>query len=474
MLLDKAQIKIQSGKGGNGIVTFRKEKFVAHGGPDGGDGGDGGSVYIEATEDMSTLLDFQYQSVYKAQDGEKGGKKNCHGKNGENLIIKVPCGTIVRDIKNDLSIADLKRPGERVLVAKGGRGGKGNAKFKSNRNKAPHFCEPGESGIERELELELKLIADLGIIGFPNAGKSTLISKLSAAKPKIANYAFTTLRPNLGVIYNNSNGAYRTGSASLADIPGLIEGASEGVGLGHDFLRHIERTRLLIHIIDVWGFSGDNVLNESEFRLDEALGKNQLVVQKSHQDPLQNFYVIKHELEKYSPKLAEKKQILVLNKIEAYPEEELKELEKQFKELFSQEKNLLSLKLISAVDEIGLEELKLEIFKALDELVEEEDSISLDHDFIADDLDDSAFSIEVREKRDPETKTKYTYWQVHCGKLERLMKVTDIREIESLTHLFRVSKSMGLFEELKRLGAVPGDSMDIDGLEFELDEANLH
>lgn len=473
MLIDKTQIKIQSGKGGNGVVTFRKEKFVAHGGPDGGDGGNGGSVYIEATEDMSTLLDFQYQSVYKASDGEKGAKKNCHGKSGEDLIIKVPCGTIVRDLENDLTIADLKKAGDSVLVAKGGKGGKGNAKFKSNRNKAPHFCEPGEAAIERNLELELKLIADVGIIGFPNAGKSTLISKLSAAKPKIANYAFTTLSPNLGVIYNSSEETFNTESVTLADIPGLIEGSSEGIGLGHDFLRHIERTRLLIHLIDLWGFSGDNVINETEFKLENQAGKNHLIAQKSHQDPVQNFYAIKHELEKYSDKLANKKQILVLNKIESCPEEDLKLIEKEFRDLIKEEENIISLLLISATDEIGLNELKLEIFKTLDQLPEEEDQISIDHDYIAEDLDDSAFNIELLEKKDRETRETYRYWQLYCGKLERLMKVTDIREIESLTHLFKVSKSMGVFEELKRLGAKPGDSMDIDGIEFELDEANL-
>ena len=246
MFLDKAKIKILSGKGGNGIVAWRREKYVDKGGPAGGDGGRGGDVYFVADEDMTTLMDFQYQSIFKAENGENGRPKTQHGKGGKDLYIKVPLGTVIKDPENDKIIADLTQPEQKVLVAKGGRGGRGNARFATSQKRAPQFCEPGEPGIERALELELKLIADVGLLGMPNAGKSTLISVISEAKPKIADYPFTTLVPHLGVVKKPSGDGY-----VVADIPGLIEGASEGIGLGHEFLRHVERCRFLIHVVDI-------------------------------------------------------------------------------------------------------------------------------------------------------------------------------------------------------------------------------
>ena len=236
MFLDKAKIKIESGKGGNGMVAWRREKYVDKGGPAGGDGGNGADVYFVADESMSTLMDFKYKSIFKAEDGENGRGKSQHGKCGKDLYVKVPMGTIVKDISTGKIIADLKIDGQTVLIAKGGRGGKGNCRFVSAQKRAPQFCEPGEPGIVRNLELELKLIADVGLLGLPNAGKSTFISAISSAKPKIADYPFTTLIPNLGVVKNFDASSY-----VVADIPGLIEGASEGVGLGHEFLRHVER-----------------------------------------------------------------------------------------------------------------------------------------------------------------------------------------------------------------------------------------
>jgi GTPase len=244
--VDHVRIVVESGAGGDGMVAWRREKYVAYGGPAGGDGGEGGDVYLEATDDLHTLLDFKYRSQFKAGDGDRGRPKNQHGKAGEDLIIKVPCGTVVYDTETNKPIADLTEVGAKALIASGGRGGRGNSRFASSRRQAPQFSEPGEPGIHREIDLELKLIADVGLIGLPNAGKSTLISVISAAKPKIADYPFTTLTPNLGVVRRPSGDGI-----VVADIPGLIEGASDGVGLGHDFLRHIERNRLLLHLVDI-------------------------------------------------------------------------------------------------------------------------------------------------------------------------------------------------------------------------------
>ena len=449
MLIDKVTIKILSGRGGNGATTFRREKFIAHGGPDGGDGGRGGSIYLEASDELNTLLDFRYESIYKAQDGDKGAKKNCNGRMGKDLVIKVPCGTIVSDEAEGIVIADMTELGQKVLVAEGGRGGKGNAKFKTNKNRVPTYCEPGEPGIDRELTLELKLIADVGIIGYPNAGKSTLISKISAAKPKIADYAFTTIEPNLGMVQRQDGRAY-----AVADIPGLIDGASDGVGLGHDFLRHIERTRLLVHVVDAWGLTATN----NDF--------------PDNQDPIQNYIKLNLELEKYSEKLAKKPQILVLNKIEGFPEEDLNTLVENFKTLLEsreRDDSILQIKTlgffqISAFTGEGTGELKDFIGDELDKLPIEENFVEVEPDPLASDHDDSFYQVD-RERPD--------YWRVHCGKLERIMRITDLRERGSLAHLFRVAKDMGIFAELKRGGAEPGHTLNIDGVEFELDEATL-
>ena len=244
--LDKSKIKIISGRGGNGMVAWRREKYVDKGGPAGGDGGDGGDVYFIADKNMSTLMDFKYKSVFKAESGVNGRSKSQHGKCGKDLYIKVPIGTMIKDLKTGNIIGDLVNHGDFRLVAKGGRGGRGNTRFATSQKRAPQFCEPGEAPIERDLELELKLIADVGLLGMPNAGKSTFISVISSAKPKIADYPFTTLVPHLGVVTKPSGDGF-----VVADIPGLIEGASEGIGLGHEFLRHVERCRFLVHIVDL-------------------------------------------------------------------------------------------------------------------------------------------------------------------------------------------------------------------------------
>ena len=300
--VDKAKIFVKGGDGGNGVVAFRREKFVPMGGPAGGNGGKGGDVVLIADSRIRTLLDFKHKIHFKAERGQHGSGNNKHGKKGEDLIIKVPVGTVVTDAQTGQIIADLKEEGQKVVVAKGGRGGKGNASFKTSTNQTPDYAEEGEKGEERWIELELKLIADIGIVGFPNAGKSTLISVLSNAKPKIADYPFTTLAPVLGVMKIDYGR-----SVVLADIPGLIEGASQGQGLGHEFLRHIERTKALIHMIDISDFA--------------------------EREPVEAFNIINEEMGKYSPQLLEKPQLVVGNKIDLLSDrKKIEGLKKYFEE----------------------------------------------------------------------------------------------------------------------------------------------
>lgn len=299
MFLDKSKIKILSGRGGNGMVAWRREKYVDKGGPAGGDGGAGGDVYFVADANMSTLMDFKYKSVFKAESGVNGRSKGQHGRCGKDLHIKVPVGTTIKEIKSGKIIGDLVNHGDTILVAKGGRGGRGNARFATSQKRAPQFCEPGEPPIERDLELELKLIADVGLLGMPNAGKSTFISVISSAKPKIADYPFTTLVPNLGVVTKPSGDGF-----VVADIPGLIEGASEGVGLGHEFLRHVERCRFLVHIVDL-----------------------------TQENPMENYKKINLELKKHSERLANLYQIIALNKMDVIFDEEKEKYMNEFKQI---------------------------------------------------------------------------------------------------------------------------------------------
>lgn len=419
--IDTAKLKISSGKGGNGIVAWRREKFEPRGGPAGGDGGRGGNVYIEADHNLGTLLDFKYKSIFKAGDGQKGGPKNMTGKAGEDLIIKVPCGTIIRDFSTKEIIADLFHDRQRVLVAEGGRGGRGNTHFATSSRQAPHFCEPGEPPIERELELELKLIAEVGIIGVPNAGKSTLISVISSAKPKIADYPFTTLAPNLGVVRKPDGDG-----VVVADIPGLIEGASEGAGLGHDFMRHVERTRLLIHIIDSSGISGV--------------------------EPLAAYETIQKELKDYNKILLKKKQLLVLNKIDLLQENEHKKLEQKFK------KKKLNPIFISAATKKNIDLLLNKLFTFLDKNPKEEiTEFQTYYDPEATDHKLDEFNV-YREK-------KKCY--VEGKKIDGLMSVTDLTDFQSVAHLMRVLKSMGVFSELEKTGVKEGDTVYISGVQFE-------
>lgn len=327
--IDQAEIEVQAGKGGDGMVAFRREKYVPAGGPAGGNGGRGGDVILVADENLQTLLDFKYAHRFEAEDGRRGGPNNCTGADGKDRIIEVPCGTVIYDIDTDEIVGDLVENGQTLCVAKGGKGGLGNKHFLSNRNRAPEYALPGLEGDKHHLRLELKLLAEVGIIGLPNAGKSTLIASLSAARPKIADYPFTTLVPNLGVVRKpNGDGTV------FADIPGLIEGAHLGTGLGHEFLRHIERTRLLLHLIDA-----------------------------TADDPIANYQVIQEELQAYGRGLPERPQIIALNKVDAVDAEVLDNLDSQLSQLTQ-----VPVFQISAVAKIGLDALLQKIWQSLDQL----------------------------------------------------------------------------------------------------------
>ena len=415
--LDKTKIRVVSGHGGNGMVAWRREKYVDKGGPAGGDGGKGGDVYLIADENMSTLMDFKYKSVFKAECGENGGIKNCHGKCAKDLYIKVPVGTVVKDIKSGNIIADLVHHEQKVLVAQGGRGGRGNARFATAQKRAPQFCEPGEPPIERELSLELKLIADVGLLGMPNAGKSTFISRISSAKPKIADYPFTTLIPNLGVVRKPSGDGY-----VVADIPGLIEGASEGIGLGHDFLRHVERCRFLVHIIDT-----------------------------TADDPIDNYKKINLELEKHSEKLGKLYQIIALNKIDAIDDIRKNELLTEFK------KESDDVFLISAVTGENVEKLLNFMSQKVDEIEKPISEIVVEEDFAAYNNDDSAFEI---------SKVSKDTYIIIGGKISRLAQVTDARNVEQVIRFQNILTSMGVFDKLKSMGVKDGDTIIVGHLEF--------
>ncbi|MBR1617670.1 GTPase ObgE [bacterium] len=422
--IDKAKIRVISGAGGSGTVAWRREKYVDKGGPSGGDGGNGGDVYFVATDDMSTLLDFTHKSVYKAQRGENGKSKNCHGKNGENLYIKMPVGVVVRDLKTNKIIADMNKNEKTVLVAKGGRGGRGNARFATSQKRAPQFCEPGEPSIERELELELKLIADVGLVGMPNAGKSSLISAISAAKPKIADYPFTTLVPNLGVVRKPQGDGF-----VVADIPGLIEGASEGMGLGHEFLRHVQRCKLLLHIVDA-----------------------------SKENSIENYEKINSELKKFDENLSEREQILVLNKADLLDSEHLEEIKQQFVKKFNINSKVF---VISAVTHFGIKNLLDYLFQKLETIEDIVIDTEVDVDVSSFDNDDSKYDI---------TKLNKNTFLLEGGKLTRLASVTDVRNSAQMRRFTNILDSMGVFNTLRERGIKNNDTIIVSGIELNYDE----
>ncbi len=421
MFVDYAKILIKSGDGGNGAATFRREKYVAAGGPDGGDGGNGGSVFFEVDPDQNTLIDFRFTKKFKAENGQNGMGSHKFGKSGKDITVKVPAGTIIKDAESGKVIADLSEKGQRVLVLKGGRGGKGNSHFATSTRQAPRFAIDGEKGKEKEIILELKLLADVGLVGFPNVGKSTILSRVTKATPKIADYHFTTIDPNLGVVKTSHGDSF-----VLADIPGIIEGASEGVGLGTQFLRHVERTRLLLHVLDIAGTEG--------------------------RDPLDDYNKINAELKKYSDKLANRKQIIVANKIDALQDEEnLKRIEKLAKE------NDIEVYKISAVTGEGLEEL----FNHVGEIIKtlpKEDVVDIDETMVYT-LDDEKdqFDIEVRG----------TEFIVTGPAVERLMGRVNIGDNESYAYMERMIKKLGIDEALRAKGVKEGDTVKLLEWEFE-------
>jgi GTP-binding protein len=417
MFIDKVKIKVESGAGGNGTVAWRREKYVDKGGPAGGDGGHGGDVYLEADDSISTLLDFRYRSIFKGQPGENGRSKNQHGKCGEDITIKVPCGTIVKMTENGKIVADLTTSGQKVLIAKGGRGGRGNARFATSRKRSPQFCEPGEPEIVRELDMELKLIADVGLLGFPNAGKSTLISVISAARPKIADYPFTTLVPNLGVVKKASGDGF-----VVADIPGLIEGASQGIGLGFEFLRHVERTRFLVHVVDI-----------------------------TEADPVANYNKINGELAKYGGRLVDIYQIIVLNKIDSVDKKTIDKYIKKFKKISD------DVFAISAATKEGLEQLVWFLTKKVDEIPQPEFKVEVEEDFAARDNDDSDYTI---------FKSSNDTYMVEGGRVERLAGVTDLRNNEQMFRFQNILISMGIMDALKQAGIQEGDTVCVSHIEF--------
>ena len=421
MFTDYTKIIIKSGDGGNGAISFRREKYVAAGGPDGGDGGKGGDIYFQVDKDKNTLIDFRYNKKYKASNGVNGSGNNCNGKYGEDLYIKVPIGTIIKDVETGKIIADLSKPNQVELVLKGGRGGRGNSHFATPTRQVPRFAEDGERGEEKEVILELKLLADVGLLGFPNVGKSTFLSVVTDARPKIANYHFTTLEPNLGVVKTKNGDGF-----VIADIPGIIEGASEGVGLGTQFLRHVERTRLLLHFLDVSGQEGRN--------------------------PVDDFYVINKELKKYSEKLSQRKQIIVANKIDVMQDDTLL---KQVEEVAKKEG--LELYKISAVTKQGIEELIAHVSELLKTLPKED---------LVDIEDRKVYTLE--DKKDEwHIEEKNGVFIVNGKAVERLMGRINIEDNESMYYLQRVLKNMGIEDKLKEMGVCEGDTVILDGWELE-------
>ena len=423
MFTDYVKIIAKAGDGGNGAISFRREKYVAAGGPDGGDGGKGGDIYFEVDPNSNTLIDFRFKKKFKAENGNNGEGSNKYGKSGENLTIKVPIGTVIKDASNNRVLADLSQEGQRELVLKGGRGGKGNAHFATSTRQAPRFSQDGENGEEKELILELKLLADVGLIGFPNVGKSTFLGRTTSATPKIADYHFTTLEPNLGVVKTDYGDSF-----VIADIPGIIEGASEGVGLGLQFLRHIERTRLLLHVIDVSGSEG--------------------------RDPVDDFNKINSELQKYSKKLSERTQIIVANKIDSMQDEKLyKKLEN-----LAKEKKLEIFK-ISAVTGEGVDKLIKHVSELL-KILPKEDLIEYE--------DKKVYKLE--EKDDYTIRKDEGKFVIEGEPVERIMRRVNIADNESLYYFQKNLDELGVNQRLKEMGIQEGDIVKIADYELEWED----
>ena len=426
MFIDKVKIFVKSGNGGDGAITFRREKYVPLGGPDGGDGGKGGSIIFKVDTGITTLLDFKYKKKFVAECGGNGSGSKCYGKDGEDLIIKVPMGTIIREAESNKIIADLSHKDDELVLLKGGKGGKGNTKFATATKQAPHYAEPGMPGDELNVILELKLLADVGLLGFPNVGKSTLLSMTTKAKPKIANYHFTTLKPNLGVVAVKGIEPF-----VMADIPGIIEGAADGVGLGIQFLRHIERTRLLIHIVDISGVEG--------------------------RDPFEDFIKINEELKKYSVKLWDRPQIVVANKADMlYDDSIYEDFKKKVEEL-----GYTKVFKMSAATNEGVDAVMKEASRMLKEIPVTELEISEEERYIP---PEKRFTYEISvEDNEEGTKT----YVIEGSFVDRLLHAVNIHDADSLRYFHKVLRNKGIFDEVRELGIKDGDFMRLNDFEFE-------
>ena len=430
MFVDEVEIEVLAGNGGNGMATFRKEKHVPRGGPNGGDGGHGGSIVFKVDSNVTTLLDFRYQHKYKAERGEDGAAKDCFGKNAHDLVLKVPQGTVVTDRSTGEVIADLNRMDSVVVIARGGIGGRGNAHFATSIHQSPKFAEKGEPGEEKQLRLEMKLLADVGLLGYPNVGKSTLIAAVSAAKPKIANYPFTTLVPNLGVVYVGPERNF-----VMADIPGIIEGASEGVGLGHQFLRHVSRSRLLIHILDMSGMTGRN--------------------------PLEDYEILNRELVLYDEKLSKLPQIVALNKMDVVSDtEEADKLEATLKE------RGCTVYRISAVTRKGLKPVIYDLMNRLEVLRAESEARELEelktvHIVAPKEEDDKHWDVKMVDGN---------VFQVIGRGIERMVAMCDMENDYSVRRLQRSLDKIGITRKIRAMGAKDGDTVRIRDVEFDFED----
>lgn len=422
MFVDKARIKIKAGNGGDGAVSFHREKYVAAGGPDGGDGGSGGNIVFQVDDNYSTLIDFRYKRKYVAENGENGGKKRCTGKSAPDLVIKVPRGTLIREAETGRIMADMSGDAPQIL-ARGGRGGRGNCNFATSTRQIPRFSKPGFPGEEFDVTLELKLLADVGLVGFPNVGKSTLISVVSAARPKIANYHFTTLTPVLGVVRPDEERSF-----VMADIPGLIEGASEGTGLGHEFLRHVERCRLIVHVLDVSGSEG--------------------------RDPAEDFAIINRELANFSEALAECPQIIAANKADMATEEQVETLRK-----FA-EKQGIPFYVISAATTQGTAQLMDAVSETLSQLP----PVKV---YEAEPLSPEEWEKRFASKQEFEVEAEDGVYYVSAMWLEPVLRTVNMEDYSSLQYFQRVLRSSGIIDKLEEMGIEEGDTVNIFGFEFD-------
>lgn len=427
MFADRAKIQIRSGRGGDGHVSFRREKYVANGGPDGGDGGRGGDLIFEVDPGLNTLTDFRYKRKYAAGDGEPGGKRRCHGADGEDMVIRVPAGTIIKEASTGQVITDMSYENRREILLKGGNGGKGNMNYATPTMQVPKYAQPGKPGIELEVLLELKVIADVGLVGFPNVGKSTLLSRVTNAQPKIANYHFTTLNPNLGVVDLEGADGF-----VMADIPGLIQGASEGVGLGYEFLRHIERTRVMIHLVDAASTEG--------------------------RDPVEDIQVINQELQAYDPQIAKRPQVIAANKMDCLYGEDRDNVLEQLKEEF--EPMGIQVYPISAATGEGVRELLYHVKEMLDKIPEDQVVFEREYMVKEPDFANEPFTVEKSEETDG-------LFIVEGPRIERMLGYTNLDSEKGFEFFQKFLKSNGILEELDKLGIEEGDTVKMYGWQFE-------